>query len=176
MAKDLIIPKKDSPEVKQPNYGIDMRAIEQWANALKQAVAGAYASLTGPGETTTPGALTQIGDFTVEESGGLTFFALVGGQFFVQATLIDMASTGGVIVDDTSSTGFQFGEAGSGPISFDNAGTGGIIFNGGSGGIGFAGTAVAYPTITGSRGGNVALANLLTALAGLGLITDSTTP
>lgn len=30
-------------------------------------------------------------------------------------------------------------------------------------------------TITGSRGGNVALANLLTALASLGLIKDSTT-
>ena len=32
-----------------------------------------------------------------------------------------------------------------------------------------------YPTITGSRGGNAALANLLTALANMGLITDSTT-
>lgn len=31
------------------------------------------------------------------------------------------------------------------------------------------------PTITGSRGGNAALQNLLTALADLGLITDSTT-
>ena len=33
--------------------------------------------------------------------------------------------------------------------------------------------AVAKPTVTGSRGGNAALASLLTALAGLGLITDS---
>jgi hypothetical protein len=33
----------------------------------------------------------------------------------------------------------------------------------------------AKPTITGSRGGNVALGNLLTALAALGLITNSTT-
>jgi len=31
------------------------------------------------------------------------------------------------------------------------------------------------PTITGSRGGNAALADLLTKLAGLGLLTDSTT-
>lgn len=36
-------------------------------------------------------------------------------------------------------------------------------------------TAIAKPTITGSRGGNVALANLLTALANYNLITDSTT-
>ncbi len=42
--------------------------------------------------------------------------------------------------------------------------------------IGFLGaSAVTRPTVTGSRGGNAALASLLTALANLGLITDSTT-
>lgn len=42
--------------------------------------------------------------------------------------------------------------------------------------IGFLGaSAIARPTVTGSRGGNAALASLLTALASLGLITDSTT-
>lgn len=45
-----------------------------------------------------------------------------------------------------------------------------------SNGIGFYGaTPQAKPTITGSRGGNAALASLLTQLAALGLITDSTT-
>jgi hypothetical protein len=43
-----------------------------------------------------------------------------------------------------------------------------------TGNIGFYGaTAIAKPTVTGSRGGNAALASLLTALANLGLITDS---
>ena len=43
-------------------------------------------------------------------------------------------------------------------------------------GVGFFGTSpVAKPTITGSRGGNAALASLLTALAGMGQITDSST-
>lgn len=42
--------------------------------------------------------------------------------------------------------------------------------------VGFYGaTAVTKPTVTGSRGGNAALASLLTQLATLGLITDSTT-
>lgn len=42
--------------------------------------------------------------------------------------------------------------------------------------VGFYGTAAAAkPTVTGSRGGNAALASLLTALAGLGLLTDSST-
>jgi len=42
--------------------------------------------------------------------------------------------------------------------------------------IGFLGaTAIARPSVTGSRGGNAALASLLTQLAALGLITDNTT-
>ncbi len=40
-------------------------------------------------------------------------------------------------------------------------------------GIGFGVTPIAKPAVTGSRGGNAALASLLTALANLGLITDS---
>jgi hypothetical protein len=40
--------------------------------------------------------------------------------------------------------------------------------------IGFLGAgAVVRPTVTGSRGGNAALASALTALASLGLIVDS---
>lgn len=38
----------------------------------------------------------------------------------------------------------------------------------------FGGTPIAKPTVTGSRGGNTALASLLTQLAALGAITDST--
>ena len=42
--------------------------------------------------------------------------------------------------------------------------------------VGFQGTSpIAKPTVTGSKGGNAALASLLTALANYGLITDSTT-
>lgn len=43
--------------------------------------------------------------------------------------------------------------------------------------VGFFGAAVtgARPAVTGSRGGNAALASLLGVLAGLGLITDNTT-
>ena len=44
--------------------------------------------------------------------------------------------------------------------------------------VGFFGTVplTSRPAVTGSRGGNAALASLLTTLANLGLITDSTTP
>jgi hypothetical protein len=39
----------------------------------------------------------------------------------------------------------------------------------------FGATATAKPTVTGSRGGNLAVASLPTALATLGLLVDSTT-
>lgn len=43
-------------------------------------------------------------------------------------------------------------------------------------GIGFYGTSpIAKPNVAGSKGGNVALTNLITALANLGLISDTTT-
>lgn len=49
-----------------------------------------------------------------------------------------------------------------------------ITFNG-TGGMGFyAATPVAKPTVSGAKGGNAALGSLLTQLAALGLITDST--
>lgn len=45
-----------------------------------------------------------------------------------------------------------------------------------TGNVGFYGTTpTAKPSVPGSRGGNAALANLLTALASFGLITDNTT-
>jgi len=60
--------------------------------------------------------------------------------------------------------------AGGGNINFGN-GVGVKLWT-----PGFNGTApTAKPTVAGAKGGNVALANLLTALATMGLLTDSTT-
>jgi hypothetical protein len=45
-----------------------------------------------------------------------------------------------------------------------------------NGQVGFNNTPpISKPTVTGSKGGNAALASLITALANYGLITDSTT-
>ena len=58
-------------------------------------------------------------------------------------------------------------------LAFSTAGAERMRF-GAAGETGFFGSAgTAKPTVTGSRGGNAALASLLTALAGLGLLTDS---
>jgi hypothetical protein len=55
-------------------------------------------------------------------------------------------------------------------------GTGGVQVDAAGGRVGFYGTTpVARPSITGSRGGNAALASLITQLASQGLVTDNTT-
>jgi hypothetical protein len=189
--KNLLIPRKNQDPVKQPDYSRDMRAIEVWAQQLTDV--GFYASLTGPGETVTPGRLTQQGDFEVNGSG--TFLGLVGNTASMSANnqlgieghnllhldssgtvtgyggSIDLAST----ANEMTITMPQFGLFRSGGAS---SGTGNILFellNGTS--IGFYGASPQIQTtVTGSRGGNVALQNLLTTLANMGLIVDGTSP
>lgn len=75
----------------------------------------------------------------------------------------------GLFVDDiTVGTGANYAiYTKAGDVRLMSSGTDKIGFHGAS--------PVAKQTVTGSKGGNAALANLLTALANLGLITDSTT-
>lgn len=176
------------------------------------------ASLSGAGETATPGDLTQAGGFTVNETTG---------TMGLQSTTI-----AGVNIDDTSSTGVTITEHSSGDVVIQaegnpgsvqilSSGSHGLILSSTGGGatlqcsggpnlvvaqlgigdlivectstgnirlttshnlaiscgkLGFFGvTPVSIPNVSGSKGGNVALGNLMTALANLGLVIDSTT-
>lgn len=169
--KKLIITNKNSTKMPQPEYGTDMRTIEQYA------APGTYASLTGAGETQSPGQLTQVGGFVVlDETGeGIALYSLDGG------IVIDNIVGSGVanITLDTSGNIEMGGSAptGSEP-SIVIASDGSLTLQGSQGsGITFSsGSAVTPISVTGSRGGNAALASLLTALDSVGLITDSTTP
>lgn len=80
--KDLLIPRKSSN--KPTDLDTDWRAIEIWAKQVVANLGGFYASLTGPGETTTPGALTQQGGFDVQ--GGAT-----GAITLTSGTLVDIS-------------------------------------------------------------------------------------
>lgn len=183
--------------------------LPDWTEAIAAGSGAAfYASLTGVGESTTPGALTQAGGLTV--NAGSDAVTVTSGS--TTPLTIDSTGTGGVIVESTNTNGglvieskqtiniTQTGLALTTGIELDTSGNiGQILINSGTGGIslqaasgtitlqsntfrvsgstlGFFGhTLGGQPTITGSKGGNVALANLLTALAGLGLVVDSTT-
>lgn len=75
-------------------------------------------------------------------------------------------NTPGTFISHTGTAAARFG----GEVEIDGA----LNHDGST--AGFLGAApVARPNITGSRGGNAALASLLTGLANLGLVTDSTT-
>jgi hypothetical protein len=111
------------------------------------------------------------------------------------AALVDVAAGGALEIRRTSSTtgGRQVGQIdGAFAVATDATRLGRLTLSaadynglregvrieadGAAARLGFFGaTAGAKPTVSGSRGGNAALQSLLAALAGLGLITDSTT-
>lgn len=76
-------------------------------------------------------------------------------------------------VDDTGAASYEPLFVGGLTLALQVEGVTRILANGT--GLGFFGaTPIAKPTVTGSRGGNAALASLLTQLSSLGLCTDST--
>ena len=76
-------------------------------------------------------------------------------------------------VDDTGASSYEPLFVGGSSLALQSSGTTRILVNGT--GLGFFGaTPIAKPTVTGSRGGNAALASLLTELSNLGLCTNST--
>ncbi len=109
-------------------------------------------------------------NFTSGSFGG-TNFKVYHGASAVNYITVTGASTGNspLLVPDGSDTNVM--------LDVRGRGTGGIrLESSASGRLGFYGTApAAKPTVSGSCGGNAALASLVGALASLGLITDSTT-
>lgn len=110
----------------------------------------------------------------------LTVRAQPGTTTGGRATLIggdatNASSTGGAVLVQTGAGGAG-GAGGMGALSAGVTGSAVNRFRWNDTGIGFYATApVALQNITGSRGGNAALADLLTKLALTGLLTDGTT-
>jgi hypothetical protein len=100
--------------------------------------------------------------------------------------VVDINSRGGVVIAPSGTATIALSVTGDSHSSFiqswtPNGGSptmavahDGSLFLGAN--IGFYGTTPQpQPTVTGSKGGNAALASLMTALSGLGLVVDSTT-
>lgn len=96
------------------------------------------------------------------------------------------ATTQGIMWRDTGVNAFALMKVNTGELRLFNSANleilleafpgGGMTVGHSSGELGFYGTTPqSKPTVTGSKGGNAALASLLTALQDLGLIVDSTT-
>lgn len=145
-----------------------------------------YIGTSAKGETmftVTPADGAGTRSFTIRGTGGSASVNPAAG------TLLTFENAGSNVLVALNSTtnrkGFVFGNTSSnqdGFLDYDSISRGMRIGTGGSArfqvdstGVGFNGSAIlAKPTITGSRGGNAALASLLTALASMGLIVDGT--
>lgn len=194
--KQLLIPHKawgrGSDKVSYREYGDDMRAIETWS---AQVGGGFYASLTGAGETVSPGALNQNGDLNVNGSSGAGF-GTTGGQFNAAGpagvTIFSARASGSPTVHIYAGVGGGYGggqilcnasgqelaiTGGGNYLSlYDSGGTNLIRIQTGGRLSFFGRTTQTIQTVTGSRGGNAALTSLLQALNLMGLIVDSSTP
>lgn len=195
----LLIPRKSTTETAA--IDTDWRTIEIWAKSVVEYVnalptGGGYASLTGPGETSPTGALTQNGDFTInglldvgagaDIEGAGHDITIANSNLASGAISITQASGSGITIHDTSATGTIDIQAGAGAAMNFIASSGTVelgsvsgltVLSGTSSSLSFFGSPSgghAQVTVTGSRGGNAALANLLTALSQYNLIQDGT--
>jgi hypothetical protein len=126
--KNLLIPRKTQTPVAQPNYGTDMRAIENWVSGdlmgfLNDLVSyvnditpgTGYASLTGTGETSPTGELTQGGDLTVTGNlsvNGSTGVAVANDLTVDGTTNVRVLNIGGDVTGFVSGTlDLSFGDA-----------------------------------------------------------------
>ena len=178
----LVIPYKDKMD--ETNRAAAL-AIEQFVNNLVSPAGGGYASLTGAGQTTTPGALTQLGPFSITAtvSPGVTITTSMSSGYGFTA---NMTSAAGILLEQQvggagceirmQPAGAGIGIVCPGPITLNAWGTNEPITLQSAKLSFFGGPTGTQPTVSGSRGGNAALASLLTGLASLGLIIDSSTP
>lgn len=151
---------------------------------------GGYASLTGAGETSTPGELDQAGPFQVVNTVGAPGIDLV--DISTAGISLTCLGAGKLLLTAGGGGGFAATDNGSGGDMSIEASTGDIVLIGGAGvnlqvlptglelnyplSFGSGTPAVSgVPTVSGSKAGNAALASLLTALATFGLVVDATT-
>lgn len=115
----------------------------------------------------------------VKNSGGTVLAKLDASGVCTAAafsTLNTITAGSNINVGSTNGYGMTY-SGGLAAVALQKANVVGLAVgqSGGSPLVGFYGTApAAKPTVTGSRGGNAALASLLTQLASLGLVVDST--
>ena len=145
--------------------------------------------------TTDPGDPSVFGPVSIAPSGTAVALTLTGDAHTSNiqnwknnagTLVVDINNRGGVVIAPSGTATVALSVTGDSHSSFiqswtPNGGSptmavahDGSLFLGAN--IGFYGTTPQpQPTVTGSKGGNAALASLMTALSGLGLVVDSTT-
>ena len=181
LAGEFVLPIGESTSLTDGAAKITINADGFAELKVYSKTAGGYYTFTGllapqDGTTDLKDALVNMG---IIEDDGATNLDLHEGDLYAHDVILTgnlQAADGALTVDSLTTTGAMTVGTTlnvSGNVNFtldltvrNIAHTGTLI--------GFYGGSVAVkPTVTGSRGGNAALASLLTALSGLGLLTDS---
>lgn len=129
---------------------------------------GGYDSLTGAGESASPGDLTQAGGFQVISPSGTSLGVALSDDSSSGIALVE-TSTGGILIIDEGSGGVTVESSGSGGIQIQDSSNGGInitevtggtgitITDGSTGGILIHQTSTGELTLQASGGGPMAL-------------------
>lgn len=142
-------------------------AVAITGGAIDNTAIGSTTRSTGRFSTVGIGTGSPVYRFVVSNNGG------AGLEFDSDGTAFG-AGTTGVLAYNRSSSAYVPLHVAALSISFRSTNTVRISLD--ANGLGFFGaTPIAKPNISGSRGGNAALASLLTNLAALGLVSDGTT-
>jgi hypothetical protein len=127
----------------------------------------------GIGTTASGSRLAVVGNTSILSGGATTNVIVQIGRTATDAQIAVVGSAGQLANTSTQGDVVIRAESGN-DLLFCNGADGASPLRIGAAKLGFFETApVVKPTVTGSRGGNAALASALTALAGLGLLTDS---
>ncbi len=121
----------------------------------------------------TAGTGYQLGEYLYGPAGDIYAVAALAGTGVSAVTIVAIGYANTAPANPVSVSG---GSGLGATLNLNWSVANGISIGGSGQKIGFCGsTPVVKPSITGSRGGNAALASIITALATYGLITDSTT-
>lgn len=143
--------------------GISPQASGAGAPIIQFASTGSGSDLGGRFQT----ANGDVAAFTFMDSAARPDFVINQVHTPVSWPTVTPAASGNILID--------VGGTGTG-ISIGPSGATGIVLGKSGGALGFYGTtAASKPTVTGSKASNAALASLLTSLATLGILTDSST-
>jgi hypothetical protein len=168
---------------------IDATTIQLGSSGISSLIDLQAAETVAQGALVANGALTANSTLTVGDGVGAEVLAVNGGAGQVRDLRFNTAGSLRWIVraENTAESGGNVG-SNFAIVARDDSGNdlgamltltrsdGAVVLGRSGGKHGFyGGAAVAKPTVSGSRGGNAALASLLTALDSLKLITNSTT-
>lgn len=158
------------------NASLDVISPRTGFNSQINAIATNVVVTAAGAVTVTTPTFSISGGLNVNDSGATAGQVLASDNIGVNGAIalnssVRIAAKG----TGTSSSTYTFGAYDSGnTVLFYVRDDGGILLSKSGGLVGFYGTSPASKqTVTGSRGGNAALASLLTALANIGLITNS---